>query len=170
MNSIKQTIVDHKTETNQIMIETKEQQKLPNLFASLFRTNVPNQNVEQVQELIPESNKELEAKCQADPIIQKYLKLEQSIQEQEKKEKEELVAGLNVFTSDSMSIGFKDLSIWTYVKKKTGFCKSVKELKMILESISGKFEPGTLTAIVGPSGSGKTTLLNYLSQRLESSN
>ena len=112
----------------------------------------------------------LEPECLPKRLSDRYIVYEQSLQEQEKKTQEELVACLNVFKNDSMSIGFKDLSIWTYVKKNNGFCKSVKELKMILKSISGKFEPGTLTAILGPSGSGKTTLLNYLSQRLETSN
>lgn len=68
-----------------------------------------------------------------------------------------------------MSLGFKDLNIWATLKKKVGPCKKIDEVKWILHTMSGKFEPGTLTGIIGPSGSGKTTLLNFLSQRLETS-
>lgn len=44
------------------------------------------------------------------------------------------------------------------------------ETRKILKSCSGKFSPGTFTAIVGPSGCGKTTMLNLLSGRLLSTN
>lgn len=37
--------------------------------------------------------------------------------------------------------------------------------KTILHSITGKFEPATLTAIMGPSGCGKSTLLDILADR-----
>ena len=33
---------------------------------------------------------------------------------------------------------------------------------MILDSVSGKFQSGQLTAILGPSGAGKTSLMNIL--------
>ncbi|PWA00900.1 hypothetical protein BB558_003037 [Smittium angustum] len=42
--------------------------------------------------------------------------------------------------------------------------------KTILDSITGSFKPGKLTAIIGPSGSGKTSLLNLLSGRIGSGN
>jgi ABC-type multidrug transport system ATPase subunit len=68
-----------------------------------------------------------------------------------------------------MSLAFKDLSIWVNEKKRLGFCKNEFRPKSILTTMSGKFESGTMTAIIGPSGSGKTTLMNFLSQRLETS-
>jgi energy-coupling factor transporter ATP-binding protein EcfA2 len=68
-----------------------------------------------------------------------------------------------------MSLAFKDLSIWVNEKKRVGFCKNEYHPKSILTTMSGKFEPGTMTAIIGPSGSGKTTLMNFLSQRLGTS-
>ena len=125
------------------------------------------------EEPIPEENdfeieKDIEPKCLAYPLTQIYISKEKGLQEQKQKDQDEFEK-LNVSNKDTMSLGFKDLNIWLHVKKKVGFCKSVKELKWILQSISGKFEPGTLTAILGPSGSGKTTLLDFLSQRLESS-
>ncbi len=33
---------------------------------------------------------------------------------------------------------------------------------LVLEDVTGRFEPGSLTAIVGPNGAGKSTLLNVL--------
>jgi len=53
-------------------------------------------------------------------------------------------------------------------------CYTVKEKKrgqgvvdkQILQQISGRAEPGTLTAIIGASGSGKTSLLSALADRL----
>jgi ABC-type multidrug transport system ATPase subunit len=68
-----------------------------------------------------------------------------------------------------MSLAFKNLSIWVNEKKRLGFCKNEFHPKSILTTMSGKFESGTMTAIIGPSGSGKTTLMNFLSQRLETS-
>lgn len=41
--------------------------------------------------------------------------------------------------------------------------------KLILDNLSGTFEPGTATAILGPSGSGKTSLLNVLASRMRES-
>jgi len=38
--------------------------------------------------------------------------------------------------------------------------------KLILNNLSGKLEPGTMTAIMGPTGSGKTSLLNVLANRM----
>ncbi|HXA26687.1 MAG TPA: ABC transporter ATP-binding protein [Acetobacteraceae bacterium] len=35
-------------------------------------------------------------------------------------------------------------------------------VRQVLEDITGRFEPGSLTAIVGPNGAGKSTLLNVL--------
>ncbi|OLY79995.1 ATP-binding cassette sub-family G member 2 [Smittium mucronatum] len=40
--------------------------------------------------------------------------------------------------------------------------------KIILDNVTGSFNPGKLTAIMGPSGSGKTSLLNLLSGRISS--
>lgn len=37
--------------------------------------------------------------------------------------------------------------------------------KKILKECTGKFSPGTFTAILGPSGCGKTTMLNLISGR-----
>lgn len=51
-----------------------------------------------------------------------------------------------------------------------GGYKKEKTTRTILKDSSGKFEPGTVTAILGPSGSGKTTMLNLLSGRLLSKN
>ncbi|KAJ2617517.1 hypothetical protein H4S08_000265 [Coemansia sp. RSA 1365] len=42
------------------------------------------------------------------------------------------------------------------------FGKSKHKDKFILQSLTGAFRPGRITAILGPSGSGKTTLLNLL--------
>ncbi|KNC98868.1 uncharacterized protein SPPG_09314 [Spizellomyces punctatus DAOM BR117] len=42
----------------------------------------------------------------------------------------------------------------------------VPEGKRLLDSVSFKCEPGTVTAIMGPSGAGKTTLLSLLNRRL----
>lgn len=38
--------------------------------------------------------------------------------------------------------------------------------KPVLKGVSGRAEPGRLTAIMGPSGAGKTTLFNCLSGRI----
>jgi ABC-type multidrug transport system ATPase subunit len=43
-------------------------------------------------------------------------------------------------------------------------CKGRKR-RIILDNVSGKMSPGTITAIIGPSGCGKTTLLNFISGR-----
>ncbi|KAI1813656.1 P-loop containing nucleoside triphosphate hydrolase protein [Poronia punctata] len=40
--------------------------------------------------------------------------------------------------------------------------------KVLLDSISASFQPGTLTAILGSSGSGKTTFLNTIADRVHS--
>ena len=39
-----------------------------------------------------------------------------------------------------------------------------------MKSCTGRFSPGTFTAILGPSGCGKTTMLNLISGRQQSSN
>lgn len=43
-------------------------------------------------------------------------------------------------------------------------------IKQILKSCTGRFSPGTFTAILGPSGCGKTTMLNLISGRQMSDN
>ena len=40
--------------------------------------------------------------------------------------------------------------------------------KVLIQSVSASFVPGTLTAIIGGSGSGKTTMLNTLAERMSS--
>ena len=101
-------------------------------------------------------------------LTEKYIALENTFQLEKEKDREDF-AKFYQQNTDVISVGFKDLNIWAYTKKRTGCCKSENQLKWILHNLSGKFEPGTLTAIIGPSGSGKTTLLNFLSQRLETS-
>ena len=59
--------------------------------------------------------------------------------------------------SESYSIGWKDISYSVSTKKGT---------KQILNHVTGRSEPGQVTAIMGPSGSGKTTLLDVLGDRL----
>ena len=130
----------------------------------------PNGGHDDPDEIMIESQKQIKLNnYSAYPLTEKYIKLEKNNHGEKEKQQEKLLETLNIVNSDAMSLGFKDLNIWAYVNKTQAFF-SKKELKWIIKSISGKFEPGTLTAILGPSGSGKTTALNFLSQRLETSN
>ncbi|PIA15045.1 hypothetical protein COEREDRAFT_75456 [Coemansia reversa NRRL 1564] len=74
-----------------------------------------------------------------------------------------------------LQISFEDLSYAVKVRARpttnddqdskrrwSPFGKSKHNDKFILQSLTGAFRPGRLTAILGPSGSGKTTLLNLL--------
>ncbi|KAJ2809400.1 hypothetical protein H4R20_000125 [Coemansia guatemalensis] len=74
-----------------------------------------------------------------------------------------------------LQISFEDLSYSVKVRARptsdddqdgkrrwSPFGKSRYEDKFILQSLTGAFRPGRVTAILGPSGSGKTTLLNLL--------
>ena len=54
--------------------------------------------------------------------------------------------------------------------EENGKTKKVEGVKEILKSCTGRFSPGTFTAILGPSGCGKTTMLNLISGRQQSSN
>ncbi|XP_037574158.1 ATP-binding cassette sub-family G member 1-like isoform X1 [Dermacentor silvarum] len=54
---------------------------------------------------------------------------------------------------ESIDISWKNLSYTV---------NSGKQLKPLVDNLSGEAFPGTLTAIMGPSGAGKTTLLNLL--------
>eukprot|EP00428_Durinskia_dybowskii_P042499 CAMPEP_0170262492 /NCGR_PEP_ID=MMETSP0116_2-20130129/31130_1 /TAXON_ID=400756 /ORGANISM="Durinskia baltica, Strain CSIRO CS-38" /LENGTH=679 /DNA_ID=CAMNT_0010513563 /DNA_START=102 /DNA_END=2141 /DNA_ORIENTATION=- len=56
-----------------------------------------------------------------------------------------------------MSITFKDVSY--------SIPKPDRSRQMILEPVSGHFEPGELVAIMGPSGCGKSTLLDMLASK-----
>lgn len=51
-----------------------------------------------------------------------------------------------------------------------GKTQEVPGIKQILKSCTGRFSPGTFTAILGPSGCGKTTMLNLISGRQMSDN
>jgi ABC-type multidrug transport system ATPase subunit len=42
-----------------------------------------------------------------------------------------------------------------------------KDSKIVLQSVSGKFEPGELAAVMGPSGAGKTSLISVLSGQVD---
>merc|ERR1719419_773478 len=48
-----------------------------------------------------------------------------------------------------------------------GIKKKRKQLKVILDRVSGTASPGRLLGILGPSGAGKTTLINALAGRIE---
>ena len=56
------------------------------------------------------------------------------------------------------SLEFTDL---TYCIPEGNVCKN-RGFRTILKSVSGRFKPGCLTAVMGSSGAGKTTLLNIL--------
>ena len=57
-----------------------------------------------------------------------------------------------------MQVTFRDLTYTVPIKGDTG-------KNIILQQMSGYFQPGQITAMLGPSGSGKSTLLDLLSGR-----
>ena len=67
-------------------------------------------------------------------------------------------------TRDGHDMEFSNVLLST--KSKDAEKKPPKE---ILKSVSGSFQPKTLTAIMGPSGSGKTSLLKVLTGRISDS-
>lgn len=75
---------------------------------------------------------------------------------------------VTVDTSPSLSdpSTYMDLAKQTFAGNKS---QATDHTKVLLQSVSASFEPGTLTAILGGSGSGKTTLLNTLAARISSS-
>ena len=76
----------------------------------------------------------------------KYYKLEKEILKKKKTEIDKF-ASFVYGNQDTMSIAFKDLNIWAPIKKRKSCCKSENTSKWILHSLSGKFSPGTMTAI-----------------------
>jgi ABC-type lipoprotein export system ATPase subunit len=66
-------------------------------------------------------------------------------------------------TQKQVVLELKDVSL-TYVKKPPTSKTPVSKTP-ILQSVSAKFEPGKLTAILGASGAGKSTLLHLLHAR-----
>lgn len=63
------------------------------------------------------------------------------------------------------SVEFVDLRYAFPIKKRRKGQKSEVVTLEALKTLTAKFQPGKLTAIMGPSGSGKTTLLNILAGR-----
>ena len=63
------------------------------------------------------------------------------------------------------SVEFTDLRYAFPIKKRRKGQKTEVVTLEALKTLTAKFQPGKLTAIMGPSGSGKTTLLNILAGR-----
>lgn len=75
---------------------------------------------------------------------------------------------LDATQTTPLTLSFEKLSFWvdiTPAAQKMRLCLARRREKKILDSVSGYFRPGTLTAIMGPSGAGKSTLLNLLAGR-----
>jgi ABC-type multidrug transport system ATPase subunit len=67
---------------------------------------------------------------------------------------------------DDVELVWKDVQIFTIPKNKN----DQKNVKFVLNKVSGKIRSGECLAIIGASGAGKTTLLNYLSKKIQTKN